>query len=796
MDLSKLSPFKRANKSLSRAEKERRARLKRSIKASTQNTIAYTSLFENGLMHIAKDEWSRTYKLGDVAYSSAHQDEKIDVIETTADALNALNAGNTFQLLILNRRIQGNAIETIKYDDVGDGFDDFRQEYNDMIDERFSYDAKNFRVEKYITLTTDADDRGIAEGALHELGNTLENQYAQMGIGFEELSGKERLDILVYLLQDKPKLAYDYKDIALSELHSKDFIAPNRIHFLENRFRINDKLAKVMFARDYPTFLTDRLIKNLTDIGIELAISVQAEPYETSSFVKKINNADTTIKAEMVKAQRKGAGEGISNDLAVSGRAREISESTRRWREEIDDNDQKAFSGVILVYFKAEDEEALARATSKIQTASRQVGVDFEECYYYQEEGLNTILPLGHIHLNAKRRFVRDVTTANLATQIPFTNVDLQSDSSTAIYYGQNQLTNNIITVDRKADLNTGSGVVLGSSGSGKSVTVKSLEIIPSLLRYVNDRVIIVDPEDEYSDIGRAFNAQLIDIFIGSQTHLNLLDLPDMEKLRKMKDGEDIDPIGDKSNLLMGLFESILADVGDVQYTIIDRVTRETYKRFEDKDRMPTLKDWHDVLEEQEEQEAKELALKSEIYAKGSQNIFAHQTNVDINDRFVIFNLKRLTGKLKPFAMMVIQDYIWNQVVEAQGNHTIRIYFDEVQLFFKDQAQAIFFTELYSRIRKYGSVPTAITQNIETLMSKEEGRKLVSNSEFMILLKHKKSDLDALAQALTLTATLERYIAKPKAKGTGLIVAGDVVVPFENPIPRHTKLFELVATDA
>lgn len=782
----------RKSKNLTKAEKERKARLKRSMKASTQNTIKYNSLFENGLMHIAKNEWSRTYRLGDVAYISANQEEKIDVIDTHAEALNSLDAGSTYQLLVINRRIEENVVEQIKYDEVGDGFDDFRREYNEIIESRFSSDSKNFQVEKYVTLRTEAYSKNQADSVLNELGNSLENQYAQMDISFEELDGKERLDIFSELLLGKRKMPYNFKDIALSELHTKDFIAPNRLQFLENRFRINEEVARVMYARNFPTFLTDKMIKNLTDIGVELAITIHAEPYEPSNFMKKINNIDTTIKAEMVKAQRSGAQEGIDQELAVSGRSREISESTRRWKEEIDDNDQKAFSGLIAIYFKANDEEELASITDKIQTAARKVGVDFQECYYYQEEGLNTILPIGHTFLNVKRRFVRDMTTANIATQVPFTNVDLKSNSPRALYYGQNQLSNNVITVDRKADLNTGSGVVLGSSGSGKSVTVKTMEIIPTYLKNPEDRIIIVDPEDEYSDIGREFNAQQVDIFIGSKSHLNLLDLPDMSQLKD----EDNDPIGDKSNLLMGLFESILDEVGDVQYAIIDRVTRETYSRFANIDRKPTLKDWHDILQEQEEPEAKELALKSEIYAKGSQNIFAHETNVDITDRFVVFNLKRLTGKLKPFAMMVIQDYIWNQVVSSQGKLTTRIYFDEVQLFFKEVAQAIFFTELYSRVRKYGAIATAITQNIETLMNKEEGRKLVSNSEFMILLKHKKSDLVALSKAISLTPTLTRYIEKPKAKGTGLIVAGQVVVPFENPIPKDTKLFELVATDA
>jgi len=780
------------SKNLTKAEKERRNRLRRTLKASTQNTIKYNSLYENGLLHVAKDKWSRTYRLGDVAYLSANQEEKIDVIDTHAEALNSLDSGSTFQLLVINRKIEDNTVERIKYEAVGDGFDNFRKEYNDMIESRFSSDSKNFQVEKYVTIGTEAYNREQADANLKEIGSSLENQYAQMDIGFQELDGKERLDVFAELLLGKHRLPYTYRDIALSELHSKDFIAPSRLHFLENRFRINDEVAKVMYARNFPTFLTDRMIKNLTDIGEELAITVQAAPYEPAEFLKKINNADTTIKAEMIKAQRSGAQEGVDQELAVSGRAREISESTKRWKEEIDDNDQKAFSGLIALYFKAKDEDELANITDKVLTAARKVGVEFQECFYYQEEGLNTILPIGHTFLNVKRRFIRDMTTANLATQVPFTNVDLKSESDRALYYGQNQLSNNVITVDRKADLNTGSGVVLGSSGSGKSVTVKSMEIIPTYLKNPEDRIIIVDPEDEYSDIGREFGAQLVDIFIGSKSHLNLLDLPDVSQLKD----EDNDPIGDKSNLLMGLFESILDEVGDVEYTIIDRVTRETYRRFEKSDRTPTLKDWHDVLEEQEEPEAQELALKSEIYAKGSQNIFAHETNVDITDRFVIFNLKRLTGKLKPFAMMVIQDYIWNQVVASQGQLTTRIYFDEVQLYFKEEAQAIFFTELYSRVRKYGAIATAITQNIETLMNKEEGRKLVSNSEFMILLKHKKSDLLALSRAITLTPTLTRYIEKPKAKGTGLIVAGQGGVPFENPIPKNTRLFELIATDA
>ena len=246
----------------------------------------------------------------------------------------------------------------------------------------------------------------------------------------------------------------------------------------------------------------------------------------------------------------------------------------------------------------------------------------------------------------------------------------------------------------------------------------------------------------------------------------------------------------------MGLFESILSEVTDAQIGIIDRVTGLTYERYMTEDFTPTLKEWHQVLKEQLEEEAQDLALAVETYTTGSQDIFAHHTNVDLNHRFVIFNLKKLSHKLKPFALMVIQDYIWNQIVENQGKCTTWVYFDEMQILFKNKAQADFFTTLYSRIRKYGAIPTGITQNVETLAAVEEGRKLLSNSEFMILLKQKPQDLAVLKEIVNLTDKQIRYLARPKAKGTGLIVAGPIVVPFENPIPKHSKLYDLVATDA
>lgn len=773
---------------LSKAEKDRAKRLRRTMTASTQNSLNYQWLTPDGLMTITNDTYSKTYRLGDTSYITSTDDERIDVIETNADIFNSLDIDNDLQLLILNRRVETTSLSAIRYDLTQDGYDDYRKEYNHMIQERFSHDQNTFKVEKYLTITAQADQDHQARRILDDTANVIESQYSGLGISFKEMDGLDRLMIFRKLLRRENFLDFSYEDIAISGLSTRDFIAPNYLKFEKDHLRIDDAYARILYVKQYPTFLNDKLIKNILDTGIELAISLHAKPYDTADALKKIKTVKSSVRREMIKSQKAAAKAGYGSDLAVGGKAIETSRETEKWTEELQDNDQKMFSGVMAVYLIADSLEELNNYTEQVQRSVRKNTVELDKCYLYQEEALNTILPIGVPFINVKRRFMRDMTTSNLATQVPFTNVDLRSSSPRAVYYGQNQLSKNPITLDRKKDLNTGSGAIFGISGSGKSVLAKGGEIIPTLLRHTEDQIIIVDPEAEYTDIGREFNAEVITIAPGSPHHFNLLDLPDKDKLQ----AEDSDPIGQKANLLSTLFENIFSEVSDDEFAMIDRVTRKTYEAVD----KPTFKDWQRVLEEQPEDIAKALALKAEPYTMGSNDIFAHPTNVNMENRFIIFNLKQLSGKLKPFALLVIQDYIWNQVVNFQGKTTTWLYFDELQLYFKNKLQATFFTELYSRIRKYGALPTGITQNPETVLSTEEGRKLVANCEFLVLLKLKRTDLEALSQVTPLTPSLERFVLRPKAKGTGLIVAGDTIVPFENPIPKDTKLYQLVATDS
>lgn len=746
-------------------------------------------------MHIVEHEYSKMYELGNLDYEVASEDDQLDIVVSYAEALNSLDKHSRYQLLVLNKRIQSSILDEILLPYEYDGFDKYRSEINTIISERFKRDQKNFEIKKYAVLSTEAADPKQATRQLNTLFQNYEKRFNEtdVDLSMDELSGIERLKIMSDMLRPNKHFTSTYKDIALSGLSSKAFISPTRFKFYDEHFKMDDKFGKVLFIRNYPTHLEDRLIHELCKSGRELAISIHAKPYDMSKFKKDLRNKAMMNKKDIAQQQRKNFKEGLSEDM-VSGLASEVQMTAEEIANELKDNGQKTFSGIFTVLLVEDSREQLQIATREIKDIAQTWHVEFDDVYKWQEEALNTVLPIGKPFLDVERNYMRDMTTSNVVTQIPFTNIELQSP--TGQYYGQNQMSNNMITIDRKKDLITPSGLILGSSGSGKGMTVKWTMIF-SLLKNMNkksEKVIIVDPESEYLPIGKAFGAQILDISTGTENHFNLLDLPD----RRFLDKEDqkVDLVKEKANLLVSLFESVLKDFSDLEASIVDRVTRMTYQAFEGQKRVATLVDWDRILKEQPEEAAKKLSVKIEPYTTGSQDIFAHETNIDLSAPFIIFNIKHLDEQMKGFAMKVILDQIWKQVVMNQGKLTTNLYFDELQLNFDTEENASWFMKLWSRVRKYGAIPTGITQNISTLLETSHGQKMISNSEFIVLLRQKLVDMEHLKRVIKLPPNLTKYIGEKVPKGTGLISAGGVVVPFENPIPKETELFELMNTDA
>ncbi len=619
MNLLKKKPSKKQMRS-KQTEKQMKQRVMEKANPTAQDSIKYTLQFEEGLMHVVEGEYSKTYRLGEVDYEVSMEQEQEDIVVGYADGLNTLDKNSRYQLLVLNKRIDDSLLESILLPYAADPLDNYRQEMNEIIDKQFQQDQRNFTIEKYATFTTKSSSRKQANKNIETIAKNFKNRFEanEVDLSVTPLSGVERLSVMSGLLRPGSYFSTTYQDIAVSGLNSKAFIVPGKIRFVKDKkyMRLGEYYAAVLYIRQYPKYLEDRLIRELCAIGTELAISIHATPYDMIQAKKNIQTMQTLNNVAISKQQKDNFQQGVGEDM-IAGDLKDTKESTEALMEEIKENGQKMFSGIFTTFLIAKTEAELEESIKAVEDVGHTWQVDFEVVEDYKEEALNTILPIGKPYLDVEMNYMRDMTSTNVASQVPFTNVELQSP--TGQYYGRNQITNNVITLDRKKDLPTPSGLIFGTSGSGKGMATK-WEMISALLRYPKDLFRIVDPESEYIPIARAFGAEILDISTGTQHHLNILDMVD-SRLLDVED-RNVDLVKEKANLLSGLFESLLKSYTDEDASIVDRVTRKTYAAFEGSQEPPTLVEWFNILLEQPEPEAKTLATKVEPYCIGSQDIF------------------------------------------------------------------------------------------------------------------------------------------------------------------------------
>lgn len=793
MNLIQTSLLKKQTKS-NKLEERRKSRLAEQASPKAQSTLKYTSQFKEGLMHIVGEEYSKMYRLGDIDYDTADEEEQEQIALGYAEGLNVLDKKSRYQALIINKAKKNSIFEEVRLPYEWDDNDVFRQEINEINRQGFESDQRNFEIQKYAIFTTQSRTRKQASQTIDTMATRFQGRFNKKGVKLkvDKLDGLERLKVSATLLKPNRYFTVDYDDIMLSGLTSKAFISPNRFKFPKNKpyFRVGDKFAKVLYADQFPKYLEDELIRELCKSGIELAISIHGKPYEMVEARKAISTVKALNKADIQKQQRQNFKDGVGEDM-ISGEAAEIEEATTELIKEFKDRGQKYFSGIFSIYLLADTQEELQHKVKVVEDAGATWQVSFDNTVLYNEEALNTILPIGKPYLDVEKNFMRDMTTANLATQIPFTTQELQSP--TGVVYGKNQRSHNLIVIDRKKDLITPSGLVLGSSGSGKGMAIK-WEIINIMLKYPNRRIIIVDPEGEYTSLAEALGGLVLYISTGTSSHLNIMDMPDKDLLDK--EDQQVDYVKEKTNLLVNLFKLLLEDFGDIQKSIVDEYTAKLFSNFENQTRKPTLKDWYELLAQSTDPDVIYFAKTIRPYTVGSQDIFAHETNVDLSSRLVVFNTKKLDPELKTFANKVIYDQIWKEIVKNQNKITTHLYFDEIQTNFDNDDDAQFFMNIWARVRKYGAVPTGITQSVLTLLDSSYGQSMILNTEFIVLLRQKLGTIKRLEEVLRLTDTLKEYIQETAPQGTGLIYSGGVVVPFENPIPEDTQLFEMMNTDS
>ena len=748
------------------------------VPKGVQDVIPITAIYDDGIFQIGKDKFSKTYKFSDINYAVASREDKEAMFLEYSELLNSLDSGATTKITINNRRLnrldfENNILIPMK----GDSLDEYREEYNKILLEKAT-GANAIVQDKYITISVNKKNVEDARNYFARVGADLIAHFGRLGSQCVELETDERLRIFhdFYRVGEESSFHFDIKETRKKGHSFKDYIVPDGMKFLSDHFELGGKVGRVLFMREYSSYIKDDMITSLADFPRTLVLSIDLLPVPTDEAVRDVQAQIMGIESDITRwQQRQNARNNFT--AVVPYELEQQRAETKEFLDDLSTRDQRmVYTNVTLLHMA----DTLEQLDSDTETLLSKSLCDFSILRYQQEDGLNTALPYGLRSIDV----TRTLTTEAAAALMPFRVQEIQDMGG--IYCGVNAVSKNLLICNRKNLLNP-HGFILGVSGSGKSFTMK--EFITFIALSTDDDIIIIDAEREYGDLIRALGGTVLEISPNSPHHINPLEIA-----RGYGMGEN--PVAMKSELLMSICEQQMGEgqLGAFHKSIIDRCTASVYHdliKSGGKARQPTLSDWRNEIKLQPEREAQELALASELFVEGSLNMFAHETNVDIDNRIIAFDLYEMGDQLKPTALNVTMETIQNRVAvnRLAGKYTW-VFVDEVYLFFKYYYSAQFLYKAWKRFRKYGAALTAATQNVEECLRSETARLMFANSEFLVLLNQAATDRAELAKLLNISETQMGYVTNAEA-GHGLLRIGGSIVPFVNEFPRTGELYRL-----
>lgn len=791
--------------SKSKKEKEK---LLDEIPKSVSQSIPYRGVYENGIIEVSVNKFSKTYKIPETNFKTKTDEAQIRLAEQYSDFLNSFEQGVELQLTLYNRSIDKEAFKKkVFLEPRADELNDYRDETNRMLEDKMSGAKNNLVTEKYITITVYAENIFIAIDKFAQIDSIVSDNMATMTKSeTRPMTLVERLSILNTIYNDdaedsiyKKRVingheveSFSLENITKQGITTKEVISPSYMEFNRQNMIIGSRYARSYYIPYYPSWIKGTIFTDFSNLPCNMLVSASFSPMDQNEAIKMVKRQGVNISSDILESQKKAAKNGYSSDL-VSPTLLENKEEAEELLDGLTRDNSKLYPLTFAFTLFADSPEDLKKYEEQLYTIGNKNLIKIRPLDGQHEAGLATCLPIGN------KKIPQDVlaTSRTMSAIIPFDVLDMNQERG--MYYGLNASSGNMIIIDRSLGTNT-SACILGMPGAGKSFSAKR-EMINVLLN-TGDEVYVIDPEREYGVLAEKLGGTVVRIANGSDVHLNPFDL----NLNNVGD-DGGDPVKTKCEYIHGICEIMVGGkwgLSPIEETIIDRCTMRVYDKYldylkktgktQDFEHAPTLEDFYNELCQMPEAEAIKLSLGIERYVSGALDTFAHKTNLDINNRFTVYDIKDIGGGLKELGLQICLDNIWNKMIRnfSEGKRTW-FYIDEFYLMMQKKSSAQYISQIWKRGRKWNGFPTAITQNVEDMLKSEEARTVINNSYMLTLLGQAPLNRRQLSDMLGMSPEEEKYIAACKP-GMGLLQIKNEILPFNDDYPKNTELYKIMTT--